>query len=387
MADSPYKLKFRPSNAERWLNCPGAPRICAEVPEQPQSKHAAEGTAAHELAAMCLKSGDDAAEWVGEAIEVGDRTFKITEEMARAVQVYLDAIRGDLEENGLPLSALAIEKDFQIEGIACLKGTNDASFSSPFGKLYVYDYKHGAGTYVEVKNNPQLLIYAIGVMQQEGWVNESIEIAVVQPRYRDEDMGPVRRWEISKADLVEFKATLLKGVQDACDPAAPLIPGPWCGKSFCPAFGVCPAVRKGVVAVTTTNDNALTFPDPAKLSPEQIGKVLEASDLISGWAKAVRDYAERQAVALGIKIPGYKLIQKKGRRAWVDEMAVETDLGVEFGDDIYEKKLKSPAQMEKIAGKERVKELTDTPDKGLELVPESAKGDDVTPKAVFEVIQ
>jgi len=109
--------------------------------------------------------------------------------------------------------------------------------------------------------------------------------------------------------------------------------------------------------------------------------------LIAEWAKAVHVYATTQATEFGVKIPGYKLIQKTGRRAWTDEMVVENEFEHEFGDVIYDKKLKSPAQLEKIVGKDRVKELVSIPEKGLELVPDSAKGEPVQGAgAVFEVI-
>lgn len=381
-------MKFSPSHSERWMHCPGSPRLCAQVPQPPSSPLAMQGTAAHELAALCLQQREDACQWVGEAIEVNDKIFKVTEEMADAVQVYLDAIRGDLEENGIPISELAIEKKFQIEKVACLKGTNDASFSSPLGRLYVYDYKHGEGTFVEVEENPQLMIYALGAMQEAGWVNTEVEIVIVQPRYKDEDVQKVRRWTVSKEDLLLFKERAVDAIDAACDPSAVCIAGSWCKKTFCPAQGVCPALRDGVVAVVDKEYTALKFPDPAKLSPEEIRKVLDAAGMISSWAKEVHAYAKHQAAELGVKIPGYKLIQKKGRRAWTDEVAVENEFEHEFGDQIYDKKLKSPAQMEKITGKDRVKELVSIPDRGVELVPEDAKGEPVeSAKQVFEKIE
>ena len=385
---SPYKMKFSPSHSKRWINCAGSARLVAEIPPQPSSKHAMEGTAAHELASNCLKLGQDAVEWVGEEIEVEEKLFKVTEEMAENVQIYLDTVRGDLEENGLTTEELSVETKFQVEGIACLKGTNDASFSSPMGKLYVYDYKHGAGTYVEVEDNSQLQIYALGAMEKAGWVNEEVEIVIVQPRYEREGLNRVRRWTISKEDLTVFKGAVQLAIDRCMDPMAPCTPGSWCKESFCPAFGVCPAVRTKAMSVVDKDNKSLVFPDPAKLTPEEVAKVLEASSLIAAWAKAVRDHAERQAIDLGVNIPGYKLISKKGRRAWIDEMLTENEFEHEFGDAIYDKKLKSPAQLEKVVGKDRVKELTQIPDKGLELVPEGAKGDAVAaPNQVFKVIE
>jgi hypothetical protein len=388
MAKQAQKLKFSPSHSERWMNCPGALQLCATLPVPPSSKHAMEGTAAHELAANCLKMRQNAEEWVGEYIEVEDKKFKVTEEMALNVQIYLDAVRGDMEENGVPHRELSIETKFEVDlGSERITGTNDASFSSPLGMLYVYDYKHGAGMYVEVVENTQLMLYAVGAMKKAGWVNEAVEVVIVQPRFTREEVAPVRRWEVSKLSLCAFIAKAKNAIEDAKKKDAPLVPGPWCGKTFCPAFGQCPGVRKEVVAVVDEASTALRFPDPANLSPAQIAKVLEGSKLISEWAKAVRDYAESQARDFGAEIPGYKLIQKYGRRAWTDELMVENEFEHEFGDAIYDKKLKSPAQMEKVVGKDRVKDLTSVAEKGLELVPETAKGEAVTADKVFEVIK
>ena len=76
------------SGAKRWMNCPGSVRLCRTIPNE-SSAAAEEGTAAHELAETCLKSGQDAVEFI-------DRTvhgFTVDEDMAEAVQVYLDYIR------------------------------------------------------------------------------------------------------------------------------------------------------------------------------------------------------------------------------------------------------------------------------------------------------
>ena len=242
---------------------------------------------------------------------------------------------------------------------------------------------------MEVVENTQLIIYAIGAMQRAGWVNDEVEVVIAQPRYRDSEAAPVRRWLIPEKKLKEYLALIKKGISECMDPLAPCKPGPWCDKSFCPARGVCPALRKEVVEVVDEESTALRFPEPASLTPEQMAKVLEASDLISSWAKGVRAHALQMAKETGVNLPGYKLIRKYGNRTWIDEMAVENEFEHEFGDAIYEKKLKSPAKLEKVVGKDRVKELYHKPEKGIDLVPESAKGEALneSPDKVFEKIE
>ena len=376
------KLKYSPSASKRWMNCPGVLKLCLQYPPQESSKFAMEGTAAHELAANCLTNNQDAHEWVGEPIEVEDADagviFPVTEDMAENVQVYLDAIRKDMKTEGV--EELSVEKEFSLKGLP-VKGTNDASFSAPMGDLYVYDFKFGKGTYVEVKDNTQLKIYALGAWEAAGGVNDIIHIIIVQPRYAQAE--PVRRQTLTKKELLAFKAELALAVKECQKPKAKLCAGEWC--HWCPASPCSEMTKKAVAVVMPALD--ITFPEPSQMTPENISRVMGLSGLISEWAKAVHAHAERTAIDTGVAYPGYKLIQKKGRRAWVDEIAVENEFEHEFGEVIYDKKVKSPAQLEKIVGKDRVEKLTEIPDRGIALVSESAKGDPVGGSAVFNVLE
>ncbi len=47
-----------PSSAERWMQCPGSVALSYGAPDS-SSEYADEGTAAHELAAMCLRAYHD----------------------------------------------------------------------------------------------------------------------------------------------------------------------------------------------------------------------------------------------------------------------------------------------------------------------------------------
>jgi hypothetical protein len=61
---------------------------------------------------------------------------------------------------------------------------------------------------------------------------------------------------------------------------------------------------------------------------------------------------------------------------------------MKFGELIFEKKLKSPAKLEKVVGKERVSAYTEVPDNGVQLVPMDAKGEAIAanPEQVFKQI-
>jgi hypothetical protein len=84
------------------------------------SEYAREGTAAHELAEMCLRQGEPASDFLEQEIE----GFEVTEDMAEAVQVYVDAVLAEAKGN-----KLFIEQRFTLEALnppVPMFGTADA---------------------------------------------------------------------------------------------------------------------------------------------------------------------------------------------------------------------------------------------------------------------
>lgn len=366
--------KISPSHSKRWMNCPGSIILSEKCPEPEQSVYAAEGQAAHDVAAECLKRNEDAHMWIGETIETPVKNFRVTEKMADYIQIYLDAVRDDMRADGVKEKYLMVEQKIKLPFIdEKLFGTLDASYPNPFGVLKIYDLKYGRGTFVEVDDNSQLLIYLLGAYYKFDKLYDEMEIVVVQPRYENEDISPVRRATVKKSELMQFK----KELQDACKRINKkddtLQVGKWC--KFCPAMAICPKKKEEIFEkLPAKQPNKL--PDPSVLSAEKLGEVLSVADQIRDYAKACHKRAQILAEA-GSHIPGFKLIKRRGNRRWIDEIAVETAFEAEHGDMIYDKKLKSPAQLEKIVGKDNVQEYVERPDLGLSLVHESARGEPV----------
>lgn len=401
------------STCERWWNCPGSVRLVAQCPPQLPSPWADEGTVAHLVGEWGLRTGRDAAEFIGRtAVQIvtkdGDRQYEfkedihifkdatltgaeieVTEEMAEAVQIYLDTIRFDMETYGLKLADIKIEHRFHLTSIhKDAFGTNDCNLPIPFDRVIVYDYKHGKGVTVDAEENKQLMYYALGACQ-EGDFNE-VEIVIVQPRGSGD---PIRRWSLSIVELERF-ATELKGkIEETRDPKAPLNCGAWCKKTFCPAMAICPAVRGRVendaqLAFADSN-TAIAFPTPESMSPALLRRVLDGMELMDAWLKAVWSYAETVANN-GETIPGYKLVRgRQGNRKWKDEEYAGPLL--EGGANIlnltvYEKKLLSPSQVEKILkgkeNKENIEKLTIRAEGKIALVPENDPREAVNPSAI-----
>lgn len=354
------------SSAYRWIACPGSVRLSAGI-ESTSSVYAREGIAAHELCQMCLNSGQDAIEFIDREID----EFVVDEEMAEAVQVYLDAVRK--VRNGSALTF--VEKRFSLDKLMAgteldgmMFGTNDCSVlvGTPTGKskLFVFDYKHGRGVAVDALGNPQLRYYALGAcLELAHHVIEEVEAVIVQPRARHRD-GPIRSEVITPFELVEWSADLADAAQAALSPDAPLNPGDHC--DWCPAAGACPALRSHAYAVaqlqfSPIDDTVITVPPaPETLTPEQLSRVLDAAEVVKDWIAAVQAHAHLQ-LDHGTAIPGWKLVDKRPSRKWLNDEETTAGaldlLGLDVAD-IYATKLRSPAQIEKALPMARHGELT-----------------------------
>lgn len=384
---TPVHSKIGASTCERWWNCPGSVRLVEACPPQKESPYAAEGTAAHELGEICLRDGSDAASHIGEFAKNG---YEFTDEMAEAVQMYLDVIRFDMATYDLKIEDIKIEHRFHLSHIDEMAyGTNDCNLPVFLDKVVVYDYKHGQGVAVDAEENKQLLYYALGAVELGEY--DTIEVVIVQPRAIHKD-GPIRRWTITADDLHIFANELRERIKLTKKPKAEVKAGVWCKKTFCPAMATCPAIRKTVEteAMVIFDRPSPTLPSPETLSPETLCRILDTMPLAEEWFKAVWAYAEAKANN-GDKLLGYKLVQGcEGNRKWSDEGRVSAEFFDVHGDKIYDIKLKSPAALEKVVGKKEIKKVNNliTRAEGkIILVPESDPREMVQPTATKVFIE
>lgn len=374
--------KLSPSSAHRWMRCPGSVALCADV-ENVSSTYADEGTFAHAIAAECLKNGTDAARRMGQRSD--DGRFELTPELADAIQVYLDMVRGQmLIDDG----TLLVEEKVIVS--PRVYGTADAIVISQDRKvLHVFDLKMGAGVYVEVKGNQQARIYALGSLLTHLRLCkdvEQVELHIVQPRHHS-DAPP---WRTEKLDakflLGEFQVQVDLAARATAEPDAPLASGEHC--RFCPIKSRCPKLREETTAaaqhvfapVPTTK-----APNPAELTAADVGRLMPLFERAEEWISAVRAHAYELAQK-GQKIPGYKVVEKIGNRKWRDASAAQAALEAAGCHPFCEPELISPAQAEKKLGKKKadlVDPLTVRPVTGMVLVLESDRRPAVNAAAVF----
>jgi hypothetical protein len=356
------------SAAERWFNCPGS--VALSVGKSSSSEAAAQGTFAHHIASECLTGVRRPSEWSGNKTIIDGFTIECDEEMIDGVQFYLDTVDDDLQPGDVQHVEVGLAEEL-AKLHPSLGGTADyARWRPSTRELLVCDLKYGAGVAVSAEDNRQLLTYALGVMLRLKVGADKITVRIVQPRL-EIDGQKVRDWTFDGKGILDFAADLIDAANRASLPDAPLNPGYWCRKTFCPAARECPEVEKYQHAMV-----AAEFDVNLPVTAETLTKVAKALEMIGpleAKIKQVEAYAYELANR-GLDIPGYKLVDKRGTRKWKDTEHVIAWAKAKAIDPYAEPDLLSVAQLEKKLKKEEKKELEQFVEKvssGTTLVPAS----------------
>lgn len=347
--------KIGASSMSRWSKCPGSVRLSEGIPKT-TSSYAAEGTLAHEMAEKWLRSGS-----VSPPPDCGH-------EMAENIRVYVEFVREKSRGNGSPL----FEHKFDLSHLhPGLFGTADAVIYNHREKiLTVVDLKYGAGVPVEAAGNVQLQYYGLGAILSLKLLVKEIELTIVQPRCAHED-GSVRTWRFDAVKMLDFMADLLDAAKATEKDNAPLKSGAHC--KFCPATGICPELKHQATELAQ-----MEFSPAFSYNPEKLSEALEKLPLLETFIKGVREFAYNEAER-GREIPGWKLVEKRATRKWIDEenaikaLAERTSL---TSDKYLEENLKSVAQVEKILPKDQravLESLVEKVSSGKTLVPVTDK--------------
>jgi hypothetical protein len=333
-----------PSSAKRWMNCPPSARLCEHIKDT-ASEAAAEGTAAHKLAEWKLRAalGYDApidpptSKYDSPEMDdlTSDYMMYVLEQVDKAKQTCVD-----------PRVFLETKVDFGRyvpEG----SGTCDCMIVAD-GCLTIIDLKYGQGVLVEVRDNPQLKLYALGALEFcDGLYDvNTVMMTIYQPR----------RENISSCTV--FKESLLQWAEDVVKPAAALAwegkgdfcSGEWC--KFCRA-----AVKCRVRAQANLQLAKHEFQSPPLLTDDEIGDILCKADALAAWVSDVKAYALETAIHQGKEWAGFKLVEGRSNRKYTNEATVAEKLINAGFENIFKKTLLSITDMEKLLGKKRFGEL------------------------------
>lgn len=341
--------KLGPSGWKKWSTCPGSVALEAHFPNE-TSEFAAEGTAMHYVREQCLLTGKDVHEFVGDEVKADGFTFEVTNEWVNWIQPGVDRLR---EEGG----ELYVEKRVSLEAwVEGEFGTVDALVILP-DLIIVDDFKGGRGVVVAAERNGQAMQYALGA-----WENiarhktkaTDFLIRIDQPRVP----GGGSEWRCTLDELLRFAENeYVPAAEAAKQEDAPLVPSPDACQ-FCTAASnaACPALHSycaemfGIDIDNTDLAEVPAMPDIDQLTPEKRSYIIKHQKMLSKWLQSIHGLQLSEALA-GHETPGFKAVETTGDRQWVDPEEAEKYWTKRLPKkDCYTQKLKSPAQIERVAG-------------------------------------
>lgn len=313
--------RYAPSSLYRAASCPGSVRACENAPEI-ETDYARDGTEAHALFSFALNERYRNAE-EAQIFYTGSWHYRTDNAKSRfeSVQIALDYVYDILDEHpdAIMLVEQRVHHPSQIVPDDCW-GTADVLIYIPsLRKLFVIDFKHGAGVAVSVKNNLQMQTYASGAINNFVQA-DTVEYVIIQPRNFNED-GVIRS-ETKTREQIEFLFRMeLDMIILACEePDAPLVPGiKQC--QFCPVKVTCPAREAAALSVvhetfaSVRDITAANLPPPSTMPLDKLSYILTAQPLLLNWLKDCEKVAY-EYVRGGGHIPGIKLVESQGKREW-----------------------------------------------------------------------
>jgi hypothetical protein len=366
--------KLSPSKRSRWALCPGSIREEAKYPEEESGEAAVDGTHSHTLLETCIKSGMDAALYVGQNLFDHEGQFKVDADRAARVQIAIDYIRNQSMNGMFTVISETRVDPAHLLGRDDLSGTVDVQIIAG-EMLELIDYKDGMGI-VSAEGNMQLEQYAYGVLAgyklpvNGAYPFEYVRMTIIQPKLAMKGMKPITSHTVTVRSLLDNMGTIITQAAATDKPDAPLVPGESQCK-FCRAKGSCSALASNVMKevgimfqpiVNQTLDVAQQSADkdPSTMDDGQIRQIMEAAPLMRQLLEGVEKEALRRLEA-GQTIAGLKLVNGRGSRVWALSEEETADKLVKMGipkSAIYETKLVTPAKAEKLTWEKKGEKVT-----------------------------
>lgn len=359
--------RFSPSAAKRLINCPPS-LVLGEQFNEEESQYAAEGSAGHALAEYLIKKH------LKKRVRRPVSDY-YNDDLLEAVDDYVSYCIGEIEDakRECPDPFFAVEQRVDASNyVADCFGTADMVVMTD-QVIHVIDLKLGKGVPVYAEENPQLMIYGLGLLEIAEMLYDPkiVRLTIYQPRLNNSST-----WDIDPAALKAWGEEVLRprGAM-ALMGSGDFKAGSWC--RFCKARNQCRARADEFLKLAQ-----MEFRPPALLSDDEISEVLKVADELSKWASDVYTFAQDQAITHGKEWTGFKLVEGRSNRKYTSDAEVAQAAETAGYNDIYKKSIIGVTEMERLMGKAEFARilgpLVYKPQGKVTLVPESDKREAIT---------
>lgn len=340
-----------PSAAHRWIHCTPSVRLEEGVKDE-GSDFAAEGTLAHAIASRKILEtlGRPHDEQDREIEELRERYY--SEEMEGYTDTYRSIVLEKFNEAKTRSKDAQLLVEVRLDFGSFLPdafGTADAVIIAD-DLMEVIDFKYGKGVKVDADHNPQMMIYALGALDEFllDYDIKRVRMTIVQPRIDNLSECGMMVGELTAWRTVTLKPAAEKAFAGVGDQ----VPGEWC--QFCKVRATCSALAEKARQICNED-----FREARLISDEDIPGLLPLVPVLKGWLEDFASHALQRALD-GATIKGYKLVEGKSNRQITDQDALLGALlvkGYQRDDLLKKPELKAIGELEKLVGKKAFAEI------------------------------
>lgn len=340
-----------PSAAHRWIHCTPSVRLEEGVRDE-GSDFAAEGTLAHAIASRKILEtlGRPHDEQDREIGELRERYY--SEEMEGYTDTYRSIVLEKFNDAKTRSKDAQLLVEVRLDFGAFLPdafGTADAVIIAD-DLMEVIDFKYGKGVKVDADHNPQMMIYALGALDEFllDYDIKRVRMTIVQPRIDNLSECGMMVGELTAWRTVTLKPAAEKAFAGVGDQ----VPGEWC--QFCKVRATCSAIAEKARQICNED-----FREARLISDEDIPGLLPLVPVLKGWLEDFASHALQRALD-GATIKGYKLVEGRSIRQVTDQDALLGALlvkGYQRDDLLKKPELKAIGELEKLVGKKAFAEI------------------------------
>ena len=338
------------SSSKMWLACTPQAVLSAEQDEE-TNPFMEEGTLAHELGEISVKYACDqmARSTYQRRLREIKKSEYYCEDMQDHIEKYVTHVLQRIEELEEVYGTVIvyIEKkldysEYAPEGF----GTGDIVLACA-GAIEVIDLKYGRGIYVSAVENTQMMFYGLGALKELEiiFAPRVVHMTVYQPRKNN-----ISSYYMVTGSLKAWGDSIKPIAEQAYKGTGPFNPGEHC--TFCRVHK-CRARSEHFARMEGYHKAPF-------LTDDEVRQVLDDSAMYEKFIKGLKGDVYKQIYVDQKPFAGYCVEEGRGRRYYVDELAIQKVLlanKYEYKTFIKEPALIGLTDMTKLLGKKQFDKL------------------------------